>query len=303
MTITDEPVRPGAPASRAELLDRLDRQAGYLADAGLAAAAFLSDRLDRPLFLEGEPGVGKTSFAAAMATVLGSRLVRLQCHGGIDAAQALYDWNFPQQVLTLRALGDGDHTDRVPSLWTRDFLIARPILDALENGPAVLLVDEIDRADDEFEALLLQVLESYEIDIPDLDQKKIKAVHRPFVILTSNRTRDVHDAIKRRCLYHWIDHPKEKREVDILLRRVAGLGTSLAKQIAAAMARLREIPGLCKCPGVAESIDLARALHELECTDLTDDAKVEAALGTVAKHHDDEAIVRNLLLPKQREHE
>ena len=273
-----------------------------MADAGLAAAAFLSDRLDRPLFLEGEPGVGKTSFAAAMATVLGARLVRLQCHGGIDAAQALYDWNFPRQVLTLRALGRGDHTDRVPSLWTRDFLIARPILDALENGPAVLLVDEIDRADDEFEALLLQVLESYEIDIPGLDEKKIKAKHRPFVILTSNRTRDVHDAIKRRCLYHWINHPDEQREVDILLRRVKGLGEPLATQIAGAMARLRKVPGLCKYPGVAESIDLARALHELECADLTCD-EAEAALGTVAKHHDDEAAVREALLPRQREHE
>jgi MoxR-like ATPase len=295
MTVVDEPTRP---ASRAEMADRLDRQAGYLADAGLAAAAFLSDRLGRPLFLEGEPGVGKTSFAAAMATVLGARLVRLQCHGGIDAAQALYDWNFPQQVLTLRALGDGNHTDRVPSLWTREFLIARPILDALENGPAVLLVDEIDRADDEFEALLLQVLESYEIDIPGLDEKTIRAKHRPFVVLTSNRTRDVHDAIKRRCLYHWISHPDEKREVDILLRRVAGLGRPLATQIAAAMARLRAVPGLYKCPGVAESIDLARALGELGCTDLTGD-EVEAALGAVAKHHDDEAAVREALLRTQ----
>ena len=164
----------------------------------------------------------------------------------------------------------------------------------------MLLVDEIDRADDEFEALLLQVLESYEIDIPDLDEKKIRAKHRPFVILTSNRTRDVHDAIKRRCLYHWISHPNEQREADILLRRVEGLGEPLATQIAGAMARLRRVPGLCKCPGVAESIDLAQALHQLECTDLTCD-KVEAALGTVAKHHDDEAAVREAMLPKQRE--
>jgi MoxR-like ATPase len=301
MTMTEEPIRPSRLASRAELLERLDKEAGYLADAGLAAAAFLSDRLDRPLFLEGAPGVGKTSFAAAMATVLHARLVRLQCYGGIDAAQALYDWNFPQQVLTLRALGDGDHSDRVPSLWTREFLINRPILDAIENGPAVLLVDEIDRADDEFEALLLQVLESYEIDIPELG-KKITAGHKPFVILTSNRTRDVHDAVKRRCLYHWISHPDEDREVRILRRRVDGLEPALAVQIAAAMAELRRIPGLYKCPGVAESIDLARAVHELDGTELTDET-VDAALGAVAKHHEDEAAVRDALLSKQRKPE
>ena len=280
-----------------DLLGKLD-DADYLAEYGLAATAFLAYRMRRPLFLEGEPGVGKTSFATAMAEVLGARVVRLQCHGGIDAAQALYDWNFPRQVLTLRALGDGDHTSAVPTLWSEQFLTVRPVLDALRNGPAVLLVDEIDRADDEFEALLLQVLENHEIDIPELG--RIKARHPPFVVLTSNRTRDVHDAIKRRCLYHWITHPDAEREVRILRRRVERLPEALAREVAAAMARLRRAPGVVKPPGVAESIDLAQALTELGATGITPEV-VAAAMGAVAKHHDDEPAVRRALLPDHRE--
>ena len=279
-----------------DLIGKLDA-ADYLADYGLAATAFLAYRMRRPLFLEGEPGVGKTSFATAMAEILGARVVRLQCHGGIDAAQALYDWNFPRQVLTLRALGDGDHTAAVPTLWSEQFLTVRPVLDALRNGPAVLLVDEIDRADDEFEALLLQVLENHEIDIPELGT--IKAQHPPFVVLTSNRTRDVHDALKRRCLYHWIAHPDAEREIRILRRRVECLPEALAQEVAGAMARLRRAPGVVKPPGVAESIDLAQALTELGATGFTPEV-VEAAMGSVAKHHDDEPAVRRALLPNHR---
>lgn len=298
MTVVEDSSTPASLTSPEELLGQLDDKADYLSDYGLAATAFLAHRMRRPLFLEGEPGVGKTSFASAMATVLGARLVRLQCHGGIDAAQALYDWNLPRQLLTLRALGNGDHTSIVPTLWGMDFLTVRPVLDALQNGPAVLLVDEIDRADDEFEALLLQVLENHEIDIPEFG--KIKADAPPFVILTSNRTRDVHDAIKRRCLYHWISHPDIEREVRILRRRAELLPEALAQQIARAMMRLREAPGLVKPPGVAESIDLVRALKELDATEMTPEI-VDAAIGTVAKHHDDEPAVRRMLLPGQQE--
>jgi MoxR-like ATPase len=302
VTLVESPITPVPFASPNELLDRLAADdVKYLAGHGLAATAFLAHRMRRPLFLEGEPGVGKTSFATAMGKVLGARTVRLQCHGGIDAAQALYDWNFPKQVLTLRALGDGDHSTDVPTLWTEEFLTVRPVLDALRSGPAVLLIDEIDRADDEFEALLLQVLENYEIDIPELGGgKKIKAEHPPFVILTSNRTRDVHDALKRRCVYHWITHPEPDREIRILRLRVKDLSDALAEAVAKAMVRLRRAPGLVKPPGVAESIDLAHALVELGATALTPEV-VDAAMGTVAKHHDDESAVRKALLPGQRE--
>ena len=281
-------------ASAGDLRAELDAKAHYLAGDGLATAAFLAYRLRRPLFLEGEPGVGKTSFAQAMATVLGARLVRLQCHGGIDAAQALYDWNFPKQLLTLRGV-----TDTAPDLWTRDHLTVRPVLDALWNGPAVLLVDEVDRADDEFEALLLQVLENNEIDIPELGGK-VTGESPPFVILTSNRTRDVHDAVKRRCLYHWITHPDPGREMRILHRSVENLPGAVARRIAEGMAELRRIPGLVKPPGVAESIDLARATRELGATTLTAEV-VRAAIGTVAKHHDDEEAVHRALVPPQRD--
>ena len=296
MTEIERLPETASPTSPQDLADQLDAKADYLAEYGLAATAFLAYRLRRPLFLEGEPGVGKTSFANAMATVLGTRLVRLQCHGGIDATQALYDWNFPQQILTLRALGDGDHSSVVPQLWSERFLMERPVLDALRNGPAVLLVDEIDRADDEFEALLLQVLEHHEIDIPELG--RITAKHPPLVILTSNQTREVHDAIKRRCLYHWISHPDAEQEMRILRRKVAGLPEPLVRGIARAMERLRRIPGLAKPPGVAESIDLGRAATELGAQELSAEV-IEAALGTVVKHHSDEAAVRRALLPEQ----
>jgi MoxR-like ATPase len=281
--------------SLSDLAEKLD-QVGYLADDGLVAAAFLAKRLNRPLFLEGDPGVGKTAFAQAMADVLGARLIRLQCYGGIDMAQALYDWNFPRQILALRAASEGDRAEVVATLYTEDFLVRRPILDALEHGPSVLLIDEIDRADDEFEALLLEVLENGSVSIPEIGT--IRAEAPPLVILTSNRTREVHDALKRRCLYHWIAHPDFAREVAILHRRVDKLPDQLARDIAAAMERLRAAKDLVKTPGVAESIDLARAAVELGGTALTPEI-ADAAVGTVAKHHDDRVEVRRRLMDGQ----
>ncbi|HEV2887254.1 MAG TPA: MoxR family ATPase, partial [Jatrophihabitans sp.] len=224
-------------------------QAGYLPDDGLSTAAFLALRMHRPLFLEGDAGVGKTSLAHALAEVTGAELVRLQCYEGIDASQALYDWDFPRQVLHLRAaetaggLGagsggyrDADELER--SLYDRRFLIARPILRALEHTPSVLLIDEIDRADDEFEAFLLEVLADNAVSIPELGT--IRAAAPPLVVLTSNRTREVHDALKRRCLYHWVAHPSYEREVAILRRRLPEVSERLAREVAAAVRRMRE---------------------------------------------------------------
>ena len=283
-------------ANAAELEKKLF-EAGYLAEEGLVAAAFLAVRMRRPLFLEGDPGVGKTAFAHAMATVLGAKQpIRLQCHDGIDASQALYDWNFPKQILTLRAASEGERID-VDTLYTRDFLVRRPILQALENSPAVLLIDEIDRAEDEFEACLLEVLESNAVSIPEIGT--IRAEHAPLVVLTSNQTREVHDALKRRCLYHWIDHPDPEREVAILRRRVDGLSAELAEEIAAAMQRLRAVDGLTKCPGIAESIDLAHAVVQVGGESLTAEV-VDATISTIGKHRDDLAQVRAELLPEQR---
>ena len=272
-----------------ELQKRLADQ-GYLADTGLVAAAVLAQRLDRPIFLEGEPGVGKTSFAEAMATVLGAdEPIRLQCHSGLDASQALYDWDFPKQVLALRAAVEGSVT--VDNLYQDAFLIRRPILQAFQTQPAVLLIDEIDRTDDEFEACLLEVLESGRITVPELGP--LPGLKRPFVVLTSNQTREVHDALKRRCLYHWIEHPDRDREVEILQLRVDGLGEALALQIADAMKRLRATGSLEKCPGIAEAIDLACALVGCGATSLAEAAKF--CVGTVAKHHADVATVQEVL--------
>ncbi|MFD4192154.1 MULTISPECIES: AAA family ATPase [Amycolatopsis] len=274
-----------------ELATELDR-VGYLADEGVATAAFLALRMQRPLFCEGEPGTGKTSLAVSLSEALGLPLVRLQCHEGIDAAQALYEWDFPRQLLHLRALEAGrEHLDveaAEQSLFTERFLLARPLLRALKESPCVLLVDEIDRADDEFEAFLLQLLDENAVTIPEFGE--IRAVQPPLVLLTSNRTREVHDALKRRCLYHWLEHPDLAREVAILRRRLPGVGERLATQVAAAVRRLRELE-LLKPPGIAESLDWAQALLALNRTEL--DAEIAArTLGAVLKYSEDLDRVR-----------
>jgi len=279
------------PAALAAALDRT----GYLPDEGLATAAFLALRMHRPLFLEGDPGVGKTSLATALAEVLDARLVRLQCYEGIDAAQALYDWDFPRQVLHLRAAetaGRHDAEELERSLYDRRFLVARPILQAIEHAPSVLLVDEIDRADDEFEAFLLEVLADNAVTIPEIGT--IRAETPPLVVLTSNRTREVHDALKRRCLYHWVAHPTYEREVAILRRRQPEVAERLARDVARVTAGLREAD-LLKPPGVAESLDWAQALHLLGARSL-DVENAAATLGAVLKYHEDAVRVRETVL-------
>jgi MoxR-like ATPase len=279
-----------SPVAVAEALDR----AGYLPDTGLATAAFLALRMDRPLFLEGDAGVGKTSLAQALADITGTELIRLQCYEGIDASQALYDWDFPRQVLHLRAAADAADTVAVEaSLYDRRFLVARPILHALEHSPSVLLVDEIDRADDEFEAFLLQVLSDNAVSIPELGT--IRAEHPPLVVLTSNRTREVHDALKRRCLYHWLAHPDFAREVQIVTRHVPEAAEKLTREVAAVTGALRGAE-LLKPPGVAESIDWTRALTMLGADGLTLDA-ARATLGAAIKYHEDQLRVEADLLP------
>jgi MoxR-like ATPase len=270
-----------------DLAARLDR-VGYLADRGLATAAFLAVRMGRPLFCEGEPGTGKTALALALSQALALPLIRLQCHEGIDAAQALYDWDFPRQLLhlrTLEALPDrGLDADAVEaSLYSTRFLLARPLLRALRESPCVLLVDEVDRADDEFEAFLLEVLGENAVTIPELGE--IRAEVPPLVVLTSNRTREVHDALKRRCLYHWLAHPDLAREVAILCRRLPGIDERLAVQVSSAVRRLRDLE-LLKPPGVAEALDWAGALLALGCAEL-DAESAAATLGAVLKYRED----------------
>ncbi|WP_190819087.1 AAA family ATPase [Saccharopolyspora pogona] len=278
--------------SPAEVATALD-ETGYLPDEGIATAAFLAMRMRRPLLCEGEPGTGKTALAQALATALGVDLIRLQCHEGIDAAQALYDWDFPRQLLHLRTLeaasaGEMDADAAESSLYTPRFLLARPLLRALQESPCVLLVDEIDRADDEFEAFLLEVLSEYAVTIPEFGV--VRAPQPPIVILTSNRTREVHDALKRRCLYHWLEHPDLEREVAILRRRLPGLEARLAEQVAAAVQRMRQME-LLKPPGVAEALDWAQALRALDQNEL--DTEIAATtLGAVLKYREDVERVR-----------
>jgi MoxR-like ATPase len=262
---------------------------GYLADTGLATAGWLALRMRRPLFLEGEAGVGKTAFAAGLAAAAGLDMIRLQCYEGLDVTQALYDWDFPRQILHLRAveaLGEtrDQRLDQVEaSLYDRRFLVARPLLRALESAPCLLLIDEVDRADDEFEAYLLELLSDWAVTIPELG--RIAAEQPPTVVVTSNRTREVHDALKRRCLYHWVEHPDPDREVEILRVRLPAVTERLARQVATATARLRALE-LAKAPGVAEAIDWAQALHVLGVDELTAEAAT-ATLGTVVKLRED----------------
>jgi MoxR-like ATPase len=286
--VTHRPRNPaGSPAELAAAL----RSTGYLADDGLATAAFLALQMNRPLFCEGEPGTGKTALAQALAEVLGAELIRLQCHDGIDAAQALYDWDFPRQLLHLRALeaaasatGETLDADAVEaSLYDRRFLLARPILRALQTSPSVLLIDEIDRADDEFEAFLLEVLTEHAVSIPEVGE--VRAITPPVVVLTSNRTREVHDALKRRCLYHWLEHPDFEREVAILRRRLPEVTEQLAREVARATAKLRTLD-LLKPPGIAESMDWATALHTLGARTLDPDLAART-LGAVLKYRED----------------
>ncbi|MDT7552229.1 MAG: hypothetical protein QOH17_1350 [Pseudonocardiales bacterium] len=284
---------PDSPAALATAL----RSTGYLTDDGLATATFLAMRMGRPLFCEGEPGTGKTALAQALAQVTGAELIRLQCHDGIDASQALYDWDFPRQLLHLRALeaaaaGDRLDVDAVEhSLYDPKFLLARPILRALQISPAVLLVDEIDRADDEFEAFLLEVLTEHAVTIPELGEVRAKVP--PVVVLTSNRTREVHDALKRRCLYLWLDHPDVAREIEILHSRLPGLPDRLATQVAGAVRKLRQAE-LIKPPGVAETIDWARALQLVGARNLDVDSAA-ATLGAVLKYREDADRIRDQL--------
>ncbi|MCW2680528.1 MAG: MoxR family ATPase, partial [Frankiales bacterium] len=247
----------------------------------------------RPLFLEGEAGVGKTALAHALAKVVGAELLRLQCYEGIDASQALYDWDFPRQLLHLRAAeaGGGADADQLEKeVYSRRFLLARPLLAALETTPAVLLVDEVDRADDEFEAFLLEVLSDYTVTVPELGT--VRAEVPPIVVVTSNRTREVHDALKRRCLYHWVEHPEFDREVAIVRARVPEASASLAAQVARAVAVLRE-QDLLKPPGVAETIDWTSALVALGAQKLDADTAT-ATLGAVLKYREDQLRAKRL---------
>jgi MoxR-like ATPase len=291
--VTERP--SNATGSPAELAAAL-RSTGYLADDGLATAAFLAMQMNRPLFCEGEPGTGKTALAQALAQVLDAELIRLQCHDGIDASQALYDWDFPRQLLHLRALeaaasatGETLDADAVEaSLYDPRFLLARPVLRALQTSPSVLLIDEVDRADDEFEAFLLEVLTEHAVSIPEVGE--IRAKEPPLVVLTSNRTREVHDALKRRCLYLWLDHPDLQREIQILHSRLPGIPERLAAQVAGAVRKLRQ-SDLLKPPGVAETIDWARALQLVGARHLDVDAAA-ATLGAVLKYREDADRVR-----------
>jgi MoxR-like ATPase len=270
---------------------------GYLADDDVATVVFLALRMQRPLLVEGEPGTGKTSLAEALAEAHGVPLVRLQCYEGIDATQALYDWDFPRQILHLRALeavgdGAGSVEEAEKSLYDERFLLARPVLQALQDSPAVLLVDEVDRADDEFEAFLLEVLSTYQVSIPELGT--VRAAVPPTVVLTSNRTRELHDALKRRCLYHWIDHPGLEREVAIVRSRAPEVSAALATQVVTAVQQLRGNDDLLKPPGVAETLDWARALQALGTTVL-DLETAARTLGALVKYREDTDRVRQAL--------
>jgi MoxR-like ATPase len=270
------------------------RAESYLADRGLATAIFLALRMRRPLLLEGEAGVGKTEVGKTLARLLAARLIRLQCYEGIDAAQALYEWDYSRQLLYARTLQEGEvAAERVAALYGPEFLVERPLLAAIRTGVgAVLLIDEVDRADDEFEAFLLEVLSDFTVTVPEIGT--IVAEEPPAVVITSNRTRELHDALKRRCLYHWIDFPDLEREVEIIRLRAPGVSEALARSVAAAVARLRSLD-LVKRPGAAEAIDWAEALSVLGAESAEGEAARET-LGWAVKNREDTARAEAELL-------
>jgi MoxR-like ATPase len=285
------------PASAADLQDRLGHQ-HYVADRALAVSLFLALKLQRPLFLEGEAGVGKTSLAAAIAAALGTDLIRLQCYEGLDVTHAVYEWDYARQILELKILDTADSVDRATArrqLYSDAFLIRRPLLQAIDprrTQPAVLLIDEIDRADEEFEGYLLELLSEFQITIPELGT--VRASHAPLVILTSNRTREVHDALKRRCLYQWIDYPPFEKEIAIVNARVPGASGRLASQVTTVVQQLRQRE-LYKVPGVSEAIDWAAALAALDRTSL--DAEIaQETIGVLLKAKEDIDAIRGGVL-------
>ena len=287
--VTPTPPLPASVDDTVALLARGD----YVADRALATAVHLALSMNRPLFLEGEAGVGKTEIAKVLAQTLGRRLVRLQCYDGLDLASALYDWNYPRQLLEIRlfeAAGARDKEALAKGIFDRRFLIERPLLQAItpEGGPAVLLIDELDRADEPFEAFLLELLADFQVTIPELGT--IRAETPPVVILTSNRTREIHDALRRRCLYHWVDFPSAERERAILRLKAPQAAERLSHQVVAFVQRLRQMD-LFKMPGVAETIDWCGALAHLDATEL-DPAKVDETLGVLLKYQDDIARIR-----------
>ena len=272
------------------LLAELDTT-GYLADEALGTALFLAARMSQPILLEGEPGVGKTEAAKALAAVLDTPLIRLQCYEGLTSAEALYEWNYPRQLLAIRLAEARGESPRESDLFSDDYLLERPLLAALDHPgprPAVLLIDEVDRGDDEFEAFLFELLAESAVTIPELGTRR--AAYPPVVVLTSNRTRDLHDALKRRCLYHWIDYPAADRVAAIIRRRVPAASETVATQVAAGVQRLRGLD-LAKPPGVAEAISWANALKVLGAAEL-DEAVTRQTLGTVLKYAEDLATVR-----------
>jgi MoxR-like ATPase len=278
---------PGyVPESIEEVLERLEDRR-YIGDRPLATAIFLALKLGKPLFIEGEAGVGKTEAAKVMAAVLGARLIRLQCYEGIDIAHAVYEWNYPRQLLHIRLLNESsDRAAAEKEIFSKEFLLRRPLLDAIDNQdevPPVLLIDEIDRSDEEFEAFLLELLSDFQISIPELGT--ISAQRPPFVVVTSNRTREVHDALKRRCLYHWIDYPGVDKEIAIVRARAPEAADQLAREVTLLVHGLRDMD-LYKVPGVAETLDWARSLAALGATRL-DASLVDATLGAALKYQED----------------
>jgi MoxR-like ATPase len=285
-------VKAGPPAT-IEAVEQSLRERRYIGDRPLATSIFLALQLKKPLFIEGEAGVGKTEAAKVMAEVLGARLIRLQCYEGIDLAHAVYEWNYPRQLLHIRLMGEGeDRRAAEREIFSSDFLLRRPLLDAIDNDdpvPPVLLIDEIDRSDEEFEAFLLELLSDFQVSIPEIGTIKAKQI--PLVVITSNRTREVHDALKRRCLYHWIDYPDLDKEVEIVRARAPEAAEGLAREVAALVQGLRAMD-LYKVPGVAETLDWALSLAALGATRI-DANLVTATMGAALKYQEDLERVRD----------